>query len=74
MTDLKIIFNQFHKSLMPSISSRTVITEDPVGVEVENLRKYAATAPLQPMQVLEGLATNFYNCKIRVIRFNFRYF
>ncbi|KAI4466186.1 aspartate aminotransferase [Holotrichia oblita] len=61
MTDMKIEYSNFHKIFLPNISSRTIITENPVGAEANNLRSYALTAPIQPTEILERLSITVEN-------------
>lgn len=63
MTDMKIEFNNFHKTFLPSITSRTIITENPDGFEATTLKNYALTAPIQPTEILERLCYSIENSK-----------
>lgn len=63
MTDMKIDFNKFHRIFLPNISSKTIITENPVGREADVLRNYALTAPIQPTEILESLSYTIENSK-----------
>lgn len=63
MTDLKIEYSHFHKTFLPSISSRTVITENPAGPEAQALKEYALTAPIQPAEILERLSNAIQDSK-----------
>ncbi|KAK9707968.1 hypothetical protein QE152_g27514 [Popillia japonica] len=58
---MKIEYNNFHKIFLPNISSRTIITENPVGIEANNLRSYALTAPIQPTEILDYLSVTIEN-------------
>lgn len=61
MTDMKIEYSNFHKCLVPAISSRTIITEDPVGAPAETLRNYARTAPIYQSDILDQLCQSIIN-------------
>lgn len=55
MTDMRAQWSDFHRSVIASITSKTIITEDPVGGEANTLRRFALTAPLQTNAILEDL-------------------
>nr|XP_022905749.1 meiosis-specific with OB domain-containing protein [Onthophagus taurus] len=59
LADVKVEYSHFHKSIMPVIGSRTIITEDPIGQEAEQLRNYASTAPLLPSHIIEQLMSRY---------------
>lgn len=63
MTDMKIEWNNFMKAKTAQISQRTLITENPIGAEVENLRHYAMNAALQPSAILDSIALSIPNGK-----------
>lgn len=48
-------WSNFYRSVIGVITSRTIITEDPVGAEANTLRKYAETIPLQTNSILEAV-------------------
>lgn len=58
MTDMRAAWSNFSRSTVAIITSRTIITEDPVGIEAFSLRKFAQTAPLQTDAILEALETS----------------
>lgn len=57
MTDMRAEWSTFYKSVIGCITTKTIITEDPVGAEANALRRFAQTAPLQTNTILEALLT-----------------
>ncbi|XP_044761353.1 meiosis-specific with OB domain-containing protein [Coccinella septempunctata] len=47
VTDVKIDWSGFHKTIVATFSSRSILTENPIGKEAENLARYAKTARLE---------------------------
>lgn len=54
---MKVMWNNYFKCTTGSITSKTIITEDPIGNEAEMLKKYALLAPLQASSILDKLTT-----------------
>ncbi|XP_045483669.1 meiosis-specific with OB domain-containing protein [Harmonia axyridis] len=47
VTDVKIDWSGFHKTIVATFSSRSILTENPIGIEAKNLATYAKTAKLE---------------------------
>lgn len=58
MTDMRAEWSNFYRSVIASITSKTIITEDPVGSEASELRKFAQAAPLQTNAIMDALITS----------------
>lgn len=61
MTDVRVEWNSFAKAKTATLTARTIITENPLGKEVETLRNYAESAPLQPLAILDVMSCNIPN-------------
>lgn len=51
VTDVKIDWSSFHKTIVATFTSRSVLTENPVGKEAENLARYATTAKIEAANI-----------------------
>ena len=58
MADIRMKWNQFRQSCIPTVNSKTIITVDPQTPEAECLRVYARAAPLQPTAIIDYLTSN----------------
>lgn len=56
---------------MAKITSRTIVTENPHGKQVENLLEYASTAPIEFSDIVEQMITTFPDGKILLCLFDF---
>lgn len=56
MADMKVDWSRFHNSMIVSISSKTVITEDPEITAAKELREYAKEAPKNITAYLDKMA------------------
>lgn len=63
LTDVKVEWSSFHHSAVAVLTNRTVITENPVGIEADQLRNYAQTAALQTIAILDNLLSSLPNRK-----------
>lgn len=57
MVDIKVVWNNFFKCTTGALTSKSIITEDPIGNEADMLRKYALIAPLQASSILEKMTS-----------------
>ncbi|KAJ8917450.1 hypothetical protein NQ315_005497 [Exocentrus adspersus] len=55
--DLRICWSSFERSYIAKVSSRTIVTENPHGAEVEALLSYAQNAPIQTFEIVDQLVT-----------------
>lgn len=58
MADVRTKWSNFDNCMTASISSKTVVTENPTGREADNLRRFAESTPLKPLQILDHMAVN----------------
>ncbi|XP_014242888.2 meiosis-specific with OB domain-containing protein [Cimex lectularius] len=56
LSDIKIKWNAFRRSLYGDIGPRTIVTENPDTKEAMALAQFASTAPLQPVAIVDMLA------------------
>lgn len=68
MTDMRAEWSNFYRSVIAFITSKTIITEDPVGAEANTLRRYAQVAPLQTNAIIEELITSIPNGTITKLK------
>ncbi|XP_046398310.1 meiosis-specific with OB domain-containing protein [Ischnura elegans] len=68
LADVRLAWNNFHRSMGVSICSRTIITENPDTTEANVLREYAFSAPIAPSAVLDQMANSISDASaIRVV-------
>lgn len=58
LTDMRAQWSSFYRCTIAIVTSRTIITEDPVGPEADALRKYAQNAGLHSTDLLENITTS----------------
>lgn len=51
-------WSNFHRSVIAFITSKTIITENPIGSEANALRNFAETAPLQTDAIMAAVIAN----------------
>ncbi|KAJ1523014.1 hypothetical protein ONE63_002149 [Megalurothrips usitatus] len=56
--DIRMKWNNFRNSCIPTVTSKTIITVDPQVPDAECLRVYAHAAPLQATAIIDYLASN----------------
>lgn len=54
---MKVIWNNYFKCTTGTLTTKTIVTEDPIGFEAETLRKYALIAPLLTSSMLEKMTS-----------------
>lgn len=59
MTDLQICWSNYNKQFNAKVTSRTIVTENPHGKEVQNLSNYASTAPIEFSEIVDQMITTF---------------
>lgn len=59
MTDLRIHWSNYNRQFIAKVTSRTIVTENPEGKEVETLLNYASTAPIEFSEVVDEMITSF---------------
>ncbi|XP_075160546.1 meiosis specific with OB domains hold'em [Haematobia irritans] len=52
LIDVKISYSDFYKSCILSTTSRSIIYENPIGSETQNLQKFAESTPKAPFDML----------------------
>lgn len=57
ITDVKVEWSSFLRAYTATITSRSIVTEDPIGPEVLALHNYAKTAALTTADMLEQFVT-----------------
>lgn len=63
LADVRLEWNTFRKGMSATVTSRSVITENPNIDEAMILRNYARTAPTKPIAILNHLANNIVDGK-----------
>lgn len=58
-------WSDFVRSVTATVTSSTVITEDPITIETENLRKYIQENPIRLRAILDQAAQSIPNCKLK---------
>ncbi|XP_075225582.1 meiosis specific with OB domains hold'em [Lycorma delicatula] len=59
IANLRVDWNEYKKAMTGTVTSRTIITENPSTTEANALKNFARTAPVKPRAVLTQLATNY---------------
>lgn len=74
MTDVNISWSNYNRQFIAKVTSRTIVTENPIGKEAESLLNYAATAPIEFSEIVDQMITSFPdgNCRILIIYYNKR--
>lgn len=57
MTDLHITWSNFSRQFVAKVTTRTIVTENPHGKEVDSLLKYASTAPIEFSEIVDHMVT-----------------
>ncbi|KAL1491662.1 hypothetical protein ABEB36_012224 [Hypothenemus hampei] len=58
-TDLKIDWSNFGHTYIAKTTGRTIVTENPIGKEAQELLEYAQNAPVETFQIVEQMITSF---------------
>ncbi|KAF2904877.1 hypothetical protein ILUMI_01294 [Ignelater luminosus] len=61
ITDVRCEWSDFARSVTATLTSSTVVTEDPITVETENLRKYIQENPIRVRAILDKVAQSMSN-------------
>ncbi|KAG8311507.1 hypothetical protein J6590_042375 [Homalodisca vitripennis] len=59
IADVRLNWNSFKKCMTATVTSRTIITENPDMADAEDLREHARNAPIVSSAILDQFATNF---------------
>lgn len=58
LADILLDWSVYKKEMTGTVTARSIITEDPTINDAQELRKYARTAPIQAVAILDHLANN----------------
>ncbi|KAL3279948.1 hypothetical protein HHI36_017454 [Cryptolaemus montrouzieri] len=58
VTDVKIDWSAYHNAVVAKFTNRSILTENPISQEAENLAKFAQHAPLQVPSFIDQIAVN----------------
>lgn len=59
ITDVQIVWSNYHRQFIAKFTNQTLVTENPNGKESQNLLKYALTAPIEIDEIVDQMITTY---------------